>query len=352
MVVKINIVDRRNMISPLIEKNNVTKLSNIIAERVIRKINENLRNTLNERRVVTFNGTTYPNNGWCVVLSGGSGSGKGYTLLRQLPIDGKIIDVDRLKELYVKMNGGYIEGEKYDSKNPEHVSKVHKEVKSKKWKDKIINLLLNSEAHRRDMLPNIIFDMTAKTPKTDVIEVVSKTKELGYKNVLVWVVCNRSEAIIRNIQRPRSVSDKVLHDIHNQLSANMPEFLNNALSTRYIDEAWIIFSSTDDIHRPSFSDEEKKDVAVRLNRTENGFEIDEVTEKRLLNILGPSEPNPENLEKYVKSDDVLKNYGEEETKTEVRPNWTDLSKPRKVKTTGVRINRSRIPQGSLVKNRQ
>ena len=190
------------------------------------------RRLLSENRVVTFNGRTYPRNGWCVVLSGGSGSGKGFVVNNGLPIDGKVIDVDKYKEFFVKMNNNRVEGDNgeeiYDPQNPEHVSYVHQQVKQRGWKEKRRAEILNPKTHRGDMLPNIIFDITGKNPNESVIEIVEESKKVGYNNILVWVVSNRSESIIRNVQRPRRVADEHLHKIHNDLMISMLPFLNNS----------------------------------------------------------------------------------------------------------------------------
>lgn len=97
---------------------------------------------LTENRVVTFGRKTYPQFGWCVFLSGGSGVGKGYTLNNLIPINGKVINVDHWKKTFAKMNN--ID---YDSHDTEQVSQLHKAVADKGYKEKYINNLFNPQAH-------------------------------------------------------------------------------------------------------------------------------------------------------------------------------------------------------------
>lgn len=302
-----------------------------------------------ENRVITFGGTTYPDKGWCVILSGGPGSGKGFVSAMQLPINGKIINVDKFKELYVKMNGGVINGEEYDSRNPELVSFVHDEIKKKDWKNKYKNNFFNADAHDSDLLPNIIFDMTGDNPGESVVTIVKQAKELGYSTMLVWVVSSRSESIIRNLQRPRRVSDEVLHNIHNSLMTQMPPFLDSPASVEYLDDAWMIFGSTDDIRNPHFTDEEAKDVAIHLKKTSDGFKMEDSVRERLNTILGEYEPNPKNPEVYVPSDEILKNFGERYRKNVTMPNFSDFTSPRVKEKAGIRIRREGLPKNFIRK---
>ena len=310
-------------------------------------VSKQLKKILSENRVVTFNGKTYPNNGWCVILSGGSGSGKGFVLSTLLPINGKIINVDTYKKYFVKMRNGIIHGEKYDPKNTEHVSYVHNKVRDGMWKDKMLDNLMNPQTHSKNNLPNIIVDMTGRDPQYTVIEIVEQAKSVGYNTMLVWVVSNRHESIIRNLQRERRVSDVILHKIHNSLLRDMPPFLDSAYATYYLDDAWIVFGSTEDIRKPDFDDEEKKKAVVRLTKTNSGFKMDEETKDRLYRYLGKLEKNPYEPTTYVRSDNILQKYGKEVTQNVTEPNWTDLTKPRTKQIKSTVIDRSKLPKDLL-----
>ena len=56
------------------------------------------RKRLNEDKVVKFDGEVYPNFGWCVMLMGGGGSGKGSAYEKLVPIQGRYMNIDDLKE--------------------------------------------------------------------------------------------------------------------------------------------------------------------------------------------------------------------------------------------------------------
>ena len=53
---------------------------------------------LNEDKVVKFCGQTFPKFGWAIILMGGGGSGKSTVFNRLVPIEGKYVNVDDLKE--------------------------------------------------------------------------------------------------------------------------------------------------------------------------------------------------------------------------------------------------------------
>ena len=55
-----------------------------------------------EDKVTKFGGEVFPKFGWCCILAGGSGSGKGYTLKNYIPIEGRMFDPDAVKEKTIK----------------------------------------------------------------------------------------------------------------------------------------------------------------------------------------------------------------------------------------------------------
>lgn len=52
-----------------------------------------------DEALITFGGKAYPKFGQVVILAGGAGSGKGFTLEKLLGIEGITLDVDALKKL-------------------------------------------------------------------------------------------------------------------------------------------------------------------------------------------------------------------------------------------------------------
>ena len=100
--------------------------SDLIVESLRSQLNES---TINEAKVVTFDGKVNPNFGHAVIMAGGAGSGKGTALKSVIMLQGKIFDVDELKKLYVKgAKSGVFDDERngdYNFKNPDDVSLLH-----------------------------------------------------------------------------------------------------------------------------------------------------------------------------------------------------------------------------------
>lgn len=306
-------------------------------------ITECINEIVDENRVVTFGNATYPNFGWCVVLAGGGGSGKGFVASRLLPINAKTINVDDFKKMYVKLRQGKIDGEDYDSKNPQHVSNVHMAVKKLGWKDKIMRNTMSPETHSPDKLPNVVFDMTGDKPNISVAKIAMYAKQMGYNTMLVWVVANRHEALLRNLQRPRRVGDEIMHQKHNALATQMPPFLQSSESVSYLDDAWIVFNSTEGIKQSDLTGDEAKTAAVRLQRTESGFVIDNETQARLSRYLGRMETDPANPKVYMSSDEIAAKYGTKTKKTDIKPNFNDFSNPKSREREAFTIDRSKVP---------
>ena len=253
--------------------------------------------TIDEASVVTFGGKTFPKNGWCVILAGGPGSGKGYQQDNSIMIDAKVFDVDKLKSLYIKAaKAGKINDKKdYDFRKPEDVSALHKIVDDKKY-DKNIkhNFFANNEK-----LPNVIFDITGKNV-AKLKQRCEKVKKIGYKTSLVWVVSNRDVALVQNLKRPRVVPQDIFHKIHNAILANLPDFIKNE-AANYFDECWLLFSSTKKLHKNMTPEEEKElhdNRAFKLAKKGEGFEISNELSNRLYDILGEMEENPDEPVKY------------------------------------------------------
>lgn len=279
-------------------------------ERVNTMIYESLHDVLAENRVVTFNGTTYPNFGQCVILGGHGGSGKGFVLSNLLPVQGKVVNVDHFKKQWVKLHNGKLNnGEEYNPKNGDHVTTVHNAVKDAEWKPKTIKSLFNPNTHDDERLPNVIFDMTADKPFSSVVDIASKAKELGYNTILVWVIATRSEALLRNLHRERRVKDEFIHKKANSLAEDMPQFFKSPISSKCLDDVWLVFNSAETLERSDLVGDEKKTASVRLERTSSGFKMDDATKERLERYLGQKEADPINPKTYLSSDEIADQYG-------------------------------------------
>lgn len=286
-----------------------SKLRQIVYECLLEAITNKI---VDENRVVTFGGQTYPKFGYCIFLAGNGGSGKGYVWRNLMPIDGKVINVDDFKKMYVDMHNGKIningKEETYDPHNPEHVKNVHYAVRDKGWKQKTIDNSFNNETHISSRLPNIIFDMVGKNPD-EIMDLCMDAQELGYNTMLVWVITTRHQALLRNLSRDRQIPDSVLHNAANELSDNMPRFLKSPLSVEYLDDAWLVFNSTETLDGNDLQGDDVKTAAVHLKATNGGFKMDNETEQRLNRYLGKNEINPDNPQTYMTSKEIADKYG-------------------------------------------
>lgn len=269
---------------------------------------DSMFDSIDEAKMVTFGGNTYPKFGWCVVLAGGSGSGKGTVRRKFITIDAKVLDVDRLKKLYVAAaKSGKIEDTReYNFKNPEDVNALHQIVKKRGFKDKTENSFFDSI--NSDRKPNVIFDITGDDPKK-LASIGKKVKGLGYKTSLVWVVTNREEAFIRNLKRDRVVPERVFHATHNDVAKAVDTLLKSA-DARFYDEAWLVFNSLDSAKE--LTPEQQKELenmgAFKLEKSGSSFVVPKEVEMRVHKVLGPMETNPDNPENYVRFDDFKKEF--------------------------------------------
>ena len=257
---------------------------------------------INEDKMISFNGEISPKYGWCVIMGGGSGSGKGNVIKNVLGIKAKIFDVDAIKELYAKVvNDDRYELSRraqkkdFDFKNPEDVSYLH--MATKKYGKEQRQYFRRGRSDDAKRLPNIIFDITAKE-REDFDNIVDLIGDMGYKICFVWVVTNREEAMVRNLMRDRVVSDEIFHKIHNQVNDFLPRFLTSE-GGNYFDEAWVVFNSN---ITPGGTASELKyqndNKAIRLKKRGSAFVFDTETVARLIATLGPNEATPENPTTY------------------------------------------------------
>lgn len=304
---------------------------------------------ITERKVVLFDGHLYPNDGWAVIMLGGPGSGKGWFKNNKLPIDGKNIDVDELKKAFVRLGFAkeLLHGEEYNPKNPEHVSAVHMAVKQHDWKQKILNMFFNS-VKNTGHLSNIIFDITGKKPEEAVTqEIINVVKGMGYKVCCVWVVANREEAMIRNIERDRSVSDDILHGIHSSIAKQLPDYFQKPGIGSLVDELWIYFSTTNDIHRQYNSKQEDADALLNIEKVGVGdksfFKFDDKTTKRLGEYLSTN-----GKDSYISSDELKKKYGVVELK-KVKEKDKKTGEEKEVEKRVLHIQRDKLKDNSTLR---
>lgn len=250
---------------------------------------------LNEDKVVKFGGQTFPKFGWAVILMGGGGSGKSTVFNSLVPIEGKYINVDDLKENprfwdihetvwddeegkwvptgdtrndlvrdsilenpnidipYEKVrykDKGYYFGQDRKNEEPrrENVYKaelsnsnvanaVHASLRplGKKVKQSGYDVY-KSAADKR--LPNVIFDIVADEMK-DITTVVDNLKPAGYKIAIVWVSSTINRALKNNSKRDRVVDPSVILGAHGRVLNTLNTLFDSGY-IKNIDEFWVV----------------------------------------------------------------------------------------------------------------
>lgn len=212
-----------------------------------------------DEATVSFGGKMFPKFGQIVILAGGAGSGKGFVQETLLGIQGKILDVDKLKELVIdskKLATAITKETGYDIKkmslkDPENVSLMHRLINdiygiSKKKQGSLFKSIATAAPDRK---PNVIFDVTLKNIKK--LKTISEScLDLGYakENIhIVWVVNDVKMAISQNQDRDRVVPHDILIDTHVGAAKTMKEILSMGDSVKqYMDgDIWLAFNKRD-----------------------------------------------------------------------------------------------------------
>lgn len=172
-------------------------------------------NELNEKLIILNNGKKY---GQIVFLAGGAGSGKGFALTNFMQSDlFKVRDVDEWKLAFLKIadaKNKYPEIKGLDLKTPADVGKLHAFLDKKGIKSRTMNLLLGGM--KKETLPNIVFDITAKDVKS-IQKLMPDLLRAGYNpaNVhMVWVLTDYQVAIKNNAGRERVVPSDIMLQTH------------------------------------------------------------------------------------------------------------------------------------------
>jgi DNA-binding transcriptional MerR regulator len=198
---------------------------------------------LDEKLITFSNRAPY---GQVVFIAGGAGSGKGFAVKNFLDSAGfKVRDVDEMKKQLQRLNAlgklsiqqivdrygknikpkdleiidrvrdAGFDLKTMDLKNPDHVYSLHILVKAMGIKDQSLANMLGA-AKNPEVLPNIMFDITAKEIG-DITNVIPDLMAAGYKpnNIhLVWILTNYEMAIEQNKGRDRVVPTDILLKTH------------------------------------------------------------------------------------------------------------------------------------------
>jgi len=271
-----------------------------------------------ENKTITFNGGIYPKFGHAITLTGGPASGKTTAANVSLPIDGKTLNIDDIKEIYIKIikriyNGLTDEEEKRkllepfnghlpDEKNPNDNTLMHDLIINKKYFKKYTNTFFSGvNVYRK---PNVIIDVTGGD-YNKLIESQNFLKSIGYYNTIIWVVTDIERAKYQNKNRSRTIEEDYLIQSFIDTRGAMYHLLSQKLTDT--DEFWILFTKVfshtpykRSEERPSGSSDvfrnERMDVAIPLiKRSDGSFDFPEDIKNRIEKTL--------NMDKYLNKED-------------------------------------------------
>jgi len=206
--------------------------------------------------LLTF-GRRRPRFNQVIILAGGAGSGKGFVIDNLLGIDARIIDVDDIKgkiihpgtpTLNKKIMDKYgIDVTKMNLRNPEEVAKLHQINDEMGISKKVQDLFFRDleRLSKKEMLPNVVFDSTAKSEKK-IKEIIDTVTAAGYEKEnmhLVWVINDVNVAKAQNLQRDRVVPEDILMQTHELVAANMSTLLkNNKFDEHFGGDIYFVFN--------------------------------------------------------------------------------------------------------------
>lgn len=262
---------------------------------------------LYENKYVTPGNEADPKFGWCIIMAGGPGCGKGWCIDNKLLVQGKHFDVDKFKQMYVKLqNSAADSAKKLDLNNPEDTKNLHALIKGKNWKEKERQYMMDA-ASVQERLPNIIFDITSKnTGDIQAIVDFIRDNDKLYKVALVWVATNRSVAMYNNFnpKRGRVVPESIFHEVHNSVNATMLNLITT-YRTYGIDEFWCIKNSTNSIESMKF-DKNDKPTGVPVNNVINISNASAGDIEEIKSTIGLYEPSPSNPINYMSFEELQK----------------------------------------------
>lgn len=274
---------------------------------------------------ILIGGTEWPKSGWAVIFAGGSASGKS-TLIRngRMRFEGETLSTDTAGEDIVEVHNN---AGRYAETDPKRLVEAEKLIlngcKSRYGKPGekkgficcqnvridldcittdpgFMSTVLSNGAHARketlfkqrirkakeEGLRNLMLDMTGK--EKEVVMYLNCLKESGYKVALVWVITNRTQAMIWNLLRPRRMKVDAVHGGHDEPNKYLLGFLQDERA-ELLDDAWLVFNSTERVGR-EMTDTEFATSAVRLKKCGKGFAVAKDVAERVNAVTGPCSP--------------------------------------------------------------
>lgn len=235
-----------------------------------------------ENKVVTFNGKTYPEYGHAVTVTGGPGSGKTHESNTSIPIDAKIMNIDDIGDIYIKILkrklsiltneedkeellrpfGGHIP----DLRNTQDSTALYEFISDRKYLNKFQLQFFNSNMGK---LPNVLLDVTGGN-FIKLQEYQAFLKGLGYYTSIIWVVTDIEIAKQQNKNRTRTVDEEFLINAFSNTKDAMWKAAHLPLVNT--DEFWILFT-----HQ-----KERNNKTVPLKKQSDGsFDIPEDLKLRI-----------------------------------------------------------------------
>lgn len=218
--------------------------------------------------MITLGGKAYPHYGQVLILAGGAGSGKTFQLKNIIGIDGKVLDVDKFKDLAIHNSvvqgiikrrcGVDLTNKALNLSNPDDVTYLHQIIKDSHlediwWKNRESTKTFENK-------PNLIFDKTLKN-FADLVTLRDAVVGLGYKleNIhVVWILNRIESAIEQNKNRDRKIDENILIATHIGVSTTIRQMvkLGDVINQYVGGDIWISFN--------------QKDVDVVSHKMDNG----------------------------------------------------------------------------------
>jgi hypothetical protein len=199
---------------------------------------EEYRQYLEEKLLIIGNDKKYDQ---AIIMAGGAGSGKGFAISNFISGDKyKVFDPDELKnklisiakndelsKKFTRWGDSMKDIKKMDLGNPHDVTNLHNLVKNLPG-DPDNRLVSNMfKDTNRTYLPNILFDMTLKSP-TAAFRETGNLLKMGYKpeNIhIVWVLTDYRSALSNNYNRERKVFNDILLQTHYGAKTTMSDLV-------------------------------------------------------------------------------------------------------------------------------
>lgn len=267
---------------------------------------------------ILIGGEAFPRNGWAVILAGGSASGKS-TLIKngQMLFEGEALSTDTAGEEIIEVHNN---AAKFAQEDPDRLREaerlielgcanrygtvclqnIHLDLACKTWGLGKMSTVLSNGAHaRKEMIfrqhitaaaqhdhANLLLDMTGKEKEVEMYkEILVKN---GYKVALVWVIANRTQAILWNLLRPRRMNIDAVHSGHDGPNKYLLDYLQDSRA-QGIEDTWLVFNTTETPARP-MTTEEGLTRFVHLTRQDNHFVIEQKVADRVRSVIGPMSP--------------------------------------------------------------